>query len=307
MLCFCLVGVIQVNHHPVEREYFILSSVRVIFLSVLFHLANPSARDVSAQGDLKIHSFFFIPGGAYHGKNSPNAFTRTYCGIMNDLLGEDFKIIDEPVSKSSIRNVAWALSRGQKPMRKPEKDEKTMIAFMSIMGALHEETSDINIVSSSFGTALTAQVGIMLADFFITTGKQNPEINLVMGASMVSRESKLYHKLEELRNEGSLNTLIYDELQDPGDNVTGMCGNSRVAAFAKGLRMSFVIFGKYQGQPSILNNNPQTGHLHLQRAQSGEKAEKFLEVTLIDYALAGDELRGKAMEILRKTDSVAVK
>ncbi|MEZ5020590.1 MAG: hypothetical protein R2756_10840 [Bacteroidales bacterium] len=44
--------------------------------------------------------------------------------MMNELLGEDFKIIDEAVSKSSIRNVAWALSRGQKPMRKPEKDEK---------------------------------------------------------------------------------------------------------------------------------------------------------------------------------------
>ena len=290
-----------------ERTSFILSSVKVISLSIILHLTNIYSRDVLAQEEHNIHSFFFIPGGAYHGKNSPNEFTRTYCGMMNELLGDDFKIIDEAVSKSSIRNVAWALSRGQKPMRKPEKDEKTMIAFMSIMGALHEETSDINIVSSSFGTALTAQVGIMLADFFITTGKQNPEINLVMGASMVSRDSKLYHKLEELRIEGRLNTLIYDELQDPGDNVTGMCGKSRVAAFAKGLRMSFVIFGKYQGQPSILNNNPQTGHLHLQRAQSGEKAEKFLEVTLIDYALAGDELRGKAMEMLRKTDSVAVK
>ena len=290
-----------------ERTSFILSSVKVISLSIILHLTNIYSRDVLAQEEHNIHSFFFIPGGAYHGKNSPNEFTRTYCGMMNELLGDDFKIIDEAVSKSSIRNVAWALSRGQKPMRKPEKDEKTMIAFISIMGALHEETSDINIVSSSFGTALTAQVGIMLADFFIRSGKQKPEINLVMGASMVSRESKLYHKLEELRNEGSLNTLIYDELQDPGDNVTGMCGNSRVAAFAKGLRMSFVIFGKYQGQPSILNNNPQTGHLHLQRAQSGEKAEKFLEVTLVEYAMAGEEIREKAMEMLRKTDSLAVK
>jgi hypothetical protein len=279
----------------------------VIFISVMLHLANPYARNVSAQDDLKIHSFFFIPGGAYHGKNSPNAFTRTYCNTMNDLLGDDFKIIDEPVSRSSVRNVAWALSRGQKPMRKPEKDEKTMITFNNIMEAIHAETSDINIVSSSFGTALTAQVGIMLADFYVSYGNHKPEINLVMGASMVSKDSRLYHKLEELRNEGRLNTLIYDELQDPGDNVTGMCGKSRVAAFAKGLRMSFVIFGKYQGQPSILNNNPRTGHLHLQRAQSGEKAEKFLEVTLVEYAMAGEEIREKAMEMLGKTDSAAVK
>jgi hypothetical protein len=283
-----------------ERAYFILSSVKVILLSVILHLANPYTRDVSAQEEFKIHSFFFIPGGAYHGKNSPNAFTRTYCDAMNDLLGEDFKIIDEVVSKSSISNVAWALSRGQKPMRKPEKNKKTVIAYKTILEALHDETSDINIVSSSFGTALTAQVGIMLADFFGSSGKEKPDINLVMGASMISKESRLYRRLEELSNQGMLTTLIYDELQDPGDNVTGMCGKSRVGAYARGLRMSFVIFGKYQGQPSILNNNPQTGHLHLQRAQSEEKAEKFLEVTLIEYALAGEEIREKAMEMLKE-------
>jgi hypothetical protein len=272
----------------------------MILLSVILHLANPYTRDVSAQEDLKRHSFFFIPGGAYYGKYSPNAFTRTYCNVMNDLLGEDFTIIDEPVSKSSIHNVSWALSRGQKPMRKPEKNRKTGIAFMNILEGLHEETTDISIVSSSFGTALTAQVGIMLADFFSIAGKERPDINLVLGASMVSKASKLYCKLEELRNEGKITTIIYDELQDPGDNVTGMCGKSRVGAYARGLRMSFVIFGKYKGQPSILNNNPQTGHLHLQRAQSEEKAEKFLEVTLIEYALAGEEIREKAMEMLKK-------
>ena len=63
--------------------------------------------------------------------------------------------------------------------------------------------------------------------------------------------------------------------------------------------MSFVVFGKYKGQPSILNNNPNTGHLHLQRAQSEEKAENFLVVTLIDYELAGQEIKVKAIEILR--------
>ncbi len=283
-----------------ERAYFILSSARVILLSIILYLANPYTRDVSAQDDLKRHSFFFIPGGAYHGKNSPNEFTRTYCNIMNDLLGEDFTIIDKPVSKSSISNVAWALSRGQKPMRRPEKNKKTVIAFMSIMEVLHDETTDISIVSSSFGTALTAQVGIMLADFFINSGKEKPDINLVMGASMISKESKLYCKLEELRSEGMFTNLIYDELQDPGDSVTGMCGKSRVGAFARGLRMSFVIIGKYKGQPSILNNNPQTGHLHLQLAQSEEKAERFLKVTLIDYALAGEEIRERAMEMLKK-------
>lgn len=280
-----------------------MSSVKVILLSVMFYLANPYSRDVSAQDDIKIHSFFFIPGGAYHGKKSPNSFTRTYCNAMNELLGEDFTIIDDAISKSSISNVAWALSRGQKPMRRPEKNKKTVIAFTGIMEALHDKTSDINIVSSSFGTALTAQVGIMLADFFNNCGREKPEINLVMGASMISKESKLYNKLEELRIEGMLTNIVYDELQDPGDNVTGMCGKTRVGAYARGLRMSFVIFGRYKGQPSILNNNPQTGHLHLQRAQSEEKAKKFLEVTLIEYALAGEEIREKAMEMLNELES----
>ncbi len=272
----------------------------MILLSAILHLANPYTRDISAQEDVKTHRFFFIPGGAYFSKYSPNAFTLTYCSIMNEFLGEDFTIIDEPVSKSSINNVVWALSRGQKPMRKPEKNKKSGIAFVKIMEGLHDDTSDISIVSSSFSTALTAQVGIMLADFFSRTGKEGPGINLVMGASMVSKSSELYWRLEELQNEGRITSIVYDELQDPGDNVTGMCGKSRVGAFARGLRMSFVIFGKYKGQPSILNNNPQTGHLHLQRAQSAEKAERYLEVTLIEYALAGEEIREKAMEMLMK-------
>jgi len=271
-----------------------------MLLTIILHLANPYTRDASAQEDSLIHSFFFIPGGAYYGKHSPNAFTRTYCGCMNELFGEDFTIIDKPVSKASISNVAWALSKGQKPMRKPERNKKTVIAFRSIIEALHNQTTDITIVSSSFGTALTAQVGITLADYFSQTADNQPEINLILGASMVSKESQLYQKLEELRKEGIITNIIYDELQDEGDSVTGMCGRSRVGAFARGLRMSFVIFGKYKGQPSILNNNPNTGHLHLQRAQSEEKAENFLVVTLIDYELAGQKTREKAVEMLKK-------
>lgn len=294
----CIARVNEIIHLAMERATFILSLVKVILLSLVLLLANPYTRDISAQEDLRTHRFFFIPGGAYYGKYSPNTFTRTYCDFMKEILGENFTIIDEVVSKSSISNVTWALSRGQKPMRRPEENKKTGIAFSKIMESLRDETSEISIVSSSFGTVLTAQVGIMLADYFFNTGKESPDINLVMGASMVSKKSELYCRLEELRDEGSLSTLIYDELQDPGDNVTGMCGRSRVGAFARGVRMSFVFFGKYKGQPSILNNNPQTGHLHLQRAQSEEKAKKFLEVTLIDYSLAGEEIREKAMEML---------
>lgn len=285
--------------------YFILPPLPVISFFFILLLANPYTRSVSAQEDSLIHSFFFIPGGAYYGKHSPNAFTSTYCGFMTELLGEDFRIIDKPVSKASISNVAWALSRGQKPMRKPEKNKRTMIALGSIMEALHDETKDITIVSSSFGTALTAQVGIILADYYSHKAGNKPGINLVLGASMVSRESKLFRRLEELKDAGMITTIIYDELQDEGDTVTGMCGKSRIGAFARGLRMSFVIFGKYKGQPSILNNNPKTGHLHLQRAQSTEKAESFLIVTLIDYELAGQEKRDKAIEMLQRVTSSA--
>ena len=284
----------------VRPSRLILPSFQVILLSAILHLANPYTREVSAQDEVKAYSFFFIPGGGYYGKHSPNEFTRSYCGFMKDLFGDDFTIIDKPLSKASISNVIWALNKGQKPLRKPEKNKKTVIACRCIMGALHDETTDITIVSSSFGTVLTAQIGIMLADHFIKTGKKIPDINLVMGASMVAKESKLYCKLTELRNEEKISRIIYDELQDPGDSATGICGKSRVGAYARSLRMSFVIFGKYKGQPSILNNNPNTGHLHLKRAQSVEKAEDFLNVTLIKYELAGQEIKEKAGELLKK-------
>jgi hypothetical protein len=274
----------------------------VIFFSIILHLTNRYTWNVSAQEDVKVYSFFFMPGGGYHGKHSPNAFTRTYCGFMKDLFGYDITIVDKPVSKASKSNIVWALNSWQKPMRKPERNKKTVIACRSIIDALHDETTDITIVSSSFGTVLAAQVGIMLADYLINTGKERPDVNLVMGASMVSKESKLYCKLGELRNEGKINRIIYDELQDPGDSATGICGKSRMGAYARGLRMSFVIFGKYKGQPSILNNNPNTGHLHLKRAQSVEKAENFLKVTLVEYGLAGQEIKEKAVEMLKKQE-----
>ena len=283
-----------------RRSYFISRSFQVILLITLLQPANPHTTDVSSKKDHKTHSVFFIPGGGYHGKHSPNEFTRAYCGFMKELFGDDFTIIDKPVSKSGITNVVWALSRGQRPMRKPEKNKKTSIAFNDIMETLHDETTDITIVSSSFGTVLAAQVGIMLADNLTGSGRVKPHINLVLGTSMVSKESRLYCRLEQLRDEGKITCIIYDELQDPGDTTTGMCGKSRVGAYARALRMSFVIFRKYKGQPSILNNNPKTGHLHLQRAQSEQKAEDFLAVTLIDYELAGEEIKEKAGEILKK-------
>jgi hypothetical protein len=248
--------------------YFIFPILSVISFPIILNPEKPYPWNVSALKETEKHSFFFIPGGGYFGRHSPNTFTKCYCGYMEELLGDDFTIIEKPVSKSSFVNVVWALSNGQRPLRKPEKNKKVIVAFSSIMEGLNDETTDINNISSSFGTVLTAQVGIYLSEYFSLNGGQHPAINLAMGASMISKESKLFMKLEELRDKGFITYIIYDELQDPGDSVTGMCGKSKIGAYLRGLRMSIVVFGKYMGQPSILNNNPKTGHIHLQRAQS---------------------------------------
>jgi hypothetical protein len=241
--------------------------------------------------------FYFIPGGGYYGRHAPNTFTVTMCSYLEGLLGADFKIIEEPISKLAVTNVVWALFYGQQPIRQPEKNRKVMLAFKRIIADTLNQGGQINIIASSFGTVLASQLAIKLARFYESAAVQ-PEINLILGASMLSKGSKLFQELLKFQQEGSITCIIHDELQDPDDNVNGMCGKSRLQAFANAFKITCVFGGNYLGQPSILNNHPYKGHIHLQSAQSVQKGKDFVVVSLIDYELAGPKVSERAKELL---------
>lgn len=176
-----------------------------------------------------------------------------------------------------------------------------MLAFERILADTNQQADQINIVSSSFGTVLASQLAIKLARFYEDKPAQ-PEINLILGASMLEKDSKLFQELIKFQQEGSIVCIIHDELQDEGDNVNGMCGKSRLQAFANAFKIACVFGGNYLGQPSILNNHPNKGHIHLQRAQSVQKGKDFVEVSLIDYELGGPRIRERALEIMSQRE-----
>lgn len=284
----------------------ILFSFQVVasILFAQFAFAQVDEMDWSVPGfitdNLAEHPqvFYFFPGGGYYGRHSPNAFTHTFCSYMEALLENDFVVVTEPISRITAINVAWALWYGQKPLSRPQKNKKTRLAFERIMSEPHPKSGQINIIASSYGTTLAAQMAIAVADHYSNAGLEQPEINLIFGASMISKKSKLFRKLDELRAEGVIGLIVYDELQDHGDNVTGMCGSSRPQGIMNAWNIAFVMGGNYKGQPSILNNHPFEGHIHLQRAQSAEKGKDFVRIILVDYALAGPHIRNNTIKVL---------
>lgn len=278
----------------------------ILFAQFALAQGNETDRSVSGfitENLVENHQvFYFFPGGGYYGRHSPNTFTYTFCCYMEALLENEFVVVTEPISRITAGNVVWALWYGQKPLSQPQKNKKARLAFERIMSEPHPKNGQIIIISSSYGTTLAAQTAIAVADYYRQAGLEPPKINLFFGASMISKKSKLFRKLEELRAEGVIGLIVYDELQDVGDNVTGMCGNSKLGAFLKAFEMAWVFVENYQGQPSILNNHPYHGHIHHQRAQSIDKGKEFVSVILIDYEMSGPKIRERATEVVSQRE-----
>lgn len=247
--------------------------------------------------------FYFIPGAAYFSNHPPNIFSTTMCSYLCGLLEEDFKVIQEPLSKNSFSNVCWALYYGQYPIRNPERNHKVVVAFNRILSDTLNQPDEITIISSSFGTVLASQLVLQVFRHYQYQPSQ-PKVNLILGASMVCRESPLFRELLKLREEGFISLIVYDELQDEGDNVTGMCGKTRVEAFANALKITFVLDRNHRGQPSILHSHPTKGHIHWKRAQSVKKGRDFVRVILIDHELAGPNVRERAREVLSQAETI---
>lgn len=256
---------------------------------------QPSLSEIITKSN---HKYYFFPGSGNFGGNEPNVFTLTFCMYMEELLGEDFLVVAEALSHKHLINIAWALWNGQRPLNNPKLDTRTRKTFERIATDPHDLPDTITIVSSSFGTVIAAQVGIYLANHCRENGRFHQKIDIIFGASMLSKDSDLFLELEALQKEGMVRHIVYNELQDPGDNVTGMCSNSRLSAFVNAFEIACIFGGTHRGQPSILKDDPNNGHIHLQRAQSVDKAREFVRVIFIDHELARPEIREKAFIML---------
>ena len=211
------------------------------------------------------HEVWYIPGANVGAHGDTNLFTRTYCHKMNEIMGSRFHVVSCKKRPFAVGNVFWALWNGQYPMKNPLHDRRIRNSFEEMVSDTLFRKSEISLVSCSFGTVVAAQLALYLVNNIQEPGLNPVQINLVFGSSMLSKESPLFRSLLRAQSDNRIGLIIYDELQTPGDNVTGMCGTTRLYALSEVCRIAFPFIGKYHGQPSILNDDPVNGHVHRKR------------------------------------------
>jgi hypothetical protein len=243
------------------------------------------------------YRFFFFAGGDYR-SDSTNAFTGNFIRYLTEILGQRFSVIEGIYHPGPLMNVIWALNRAQEPERHPGKNRIIASSVNQILADPHTSSSQLTLVSSSYGSVVAAQAACHLAERHRREKHLNQSFNVALGASMVSKKSGLYRKLLEYQDQGIIGTIIFDELHDLNDNSNGIGGSSRFEAYSNALGICFPFMTRKFSGPSFLNTDPVTGHIHRVRAQSVQKAKDFLHTILIHYRLAGDEARAAAKSLL---------
>ena len=111
---------------------------------------------------------------------------------------------------------------------------------------------------------------------------------------MISDRSELYRQLINFQNEGTIGTIIHDEIQDEDDNSRGVGGVTRSEAYSNAFGIMVpLLSGKYRG-PSFLNAHPVNGHIHRKRSKTVQKALDYIDIILVKHKLAGEVNRGKS-------------
>ena len=107
-----------------------------------------------------------------------------------------------------------------------------------------KEGEQMNILSTSQGTVTAAQAAIAMVEnptkYGLAEGFKID--NLVLAGSPLSKKSKLYKKLEELKAAGKIGNIEYDNYQAEGDAVTGLATTTRLGAIGKGFKFIGRIF-----------------------------------------------------------------
>lgn len=246
----------------------------------------------------KIKTMFWFFAGGETRDDKFNVFTGSFIRLMKEIMEDRFDFIKGVYFRTNIRNVAWALNHAQTPILNPAQDKMIDTALNQILSNGYTPETQLIIVSSSSGSVVAAQTACYLAEKNRDKLLFRKPFHLALGASMISTSSELYRQLEKYRKKGQLGRLIHHELQDEGDNSTGVGSTTRLRAWinAAGLIMPW-LSGKYEG-PSFLNIDPVKGHLHRRRSQTVKKALDFIEVLLVRYNLAGDLYKEKAKSLL---------
>jgi hypothetical protein len=198
-----------------------------------------------------------------------------------------------------MMNVIWALNNAQKPIVNYEGQRIAMAAFDQIIEAGLSPETQLIITSSSSGSIVAAQTACYMAKKNKNNIYFKKPFHLVLGASMISQRSELFMQLLSYQKEGTIGTIIHDEVQDYGDNSAGVGGISRLEAYSNALGIIFPYLSRKFKGPSFLNTNPETGHIHRKRSKTVQKAIDYINIILIKNRLAGDYNMEKAIAVLK--------
>ena len=226
-----------------------------------------------------------------------NVFTGSFIRLMKQILENDFGHIKGIYFKSPMTNVIWALNHAQKPVVNPENNKIIVAATKQITTGYYPDTQLI-IVSSSSGSVVAAQTACYLAEKNKNHTIFTNPFHLVLGASMISPESKLFRQLTQYQREGIIGNIIHDEIQDEDDSTYGVGGLTRSEAYRNALGLMVPMFSRKFKGPSFLNTHSEKGHIHRKRSQSVQKAYDYINLILIKHKLAGEEVMERAIAVL---------
>lgn len=241
---------------------------------------------------------WFFAGGETR-DNRFNIFTGSFIRLMKEILEDDFGLIRGIYFNARMMNVIWALNNAQKPIVNPENQKIISTAFKQIIAAGLSPHTQLIITSSSSGSIIAAQTACYIAEKNRNNIYFSIPFHLVLGASMISKESLLFRQLIQYQKEGTIGTIIHDEVQDEGDNSAGIGGLSRFEAYSNAFGILFPVFSSKFTGPSFLNTNQETGHIHRKRSKTVQKALDYIDVILIKHKLAGEDHMKRAVEVLK--------
>jgi hypothetical protein len=244
------------------------------------------------------YKVLFFAGGETH-DNKFNIFTGSFIKLMRQILEDDFEFIRGIYYKSAMMNVIWALNNAQKPIEEPENHKVTLAAFRQIISAGLSPETQVIITSSSSGTIVAAQTACYLALKNRNNIYFHKPFHLVLGASMLSSESDLFKQLLHYQKEGTIGTIIHDEIQDADDNSAGVGGKTKREAYSNAFGLMIPLLSKKYSGPSFLNAHPLKGHIHRKRSKTVQKALDYIDIILVRHKLAGDHYKIKAESVIK--------
>lgn len=260
---------------------------------------NSSGSNINFTSNEANTMIWFFAGGETR-DDKFNVFTGSFIKLMKEIAESHFDFIRGIYFSTPMVNVAWALNHAQKPIRPGVKNKITETAFRQMISNGYRPGTQLVVVSSSSGSVVAAQTACYMAELNRSRLVFEKPFHLVLGATMISKESELYRQLKVYQEEGLLGKIIYDELQDEGDDSSGIGSNSRRKAWSNAFGLMFPVFSSKFKSPSFLNSHPQKGHVHRRRSKTIQKAIDYITVVLIDHKLAGDHYCEKAKTVIGK-------